>query len=154
MPIYNIEGENLSQIKQVKFKNERELQNLTEKNLEELFNLKFVATEFQVDNLIIDTLAFNEETNSFVIIEYHSLQEIDKFSRSFIDVVEDNYELIVSSNSNYTDEEQRSIISQYPFAKWIFNEKNGGFAYGMNEGLKVAQGDVLAEMNPDVKLIS
>ena len=91
---------------------------------------------------------------SFVIIEYYSLQEIDKFSRSFINVVEDNYELIVSSNSNYTDEEQRSIISQYPFAKWAFNERNGGFAYGMNEGLKVAQGDVLVVMNPDVKLIS
>ena len=44
MPIYNIEGEKLSPIKQVKFKNERELQNLTEKNLEELFNLKFIAT--------------------------------------------------------------------------------------------------------------
>ena len=47
-----------------------ELQTLTEKNLEELFGLKFVATEFQVDNLRIDTLAFNEETKSFVIIEY------------------------------------------------------------------------------------
>ena len=69
MPIYNIEGENLTSIKQVKFKNEKELQGLTEKNLEILFNLKFVATEFQVDNLRIDTLAFSEETKSFVIIE-------------------------------------------------------------------------------------
>ena len=38
--------------------------------MEEVFNLKFVASEFQLDNLRIDTLAFNEETNSFVIIEY------------------------------------------------------------------------------------
>lgn len=68
MPIYNIDGENLTPIKQVKFKNERELQTLTEKNLEELFGLKFVATEFQVDNLRIDTLAFNEETKSFVYL--------------------------------------------------------------------------------------
>lgn len=38
--------------------------------MEEVFNLKFVASEFQLDNLRIYTLAFNEETNSFVIIEY------------------------------------------------------------------------------------
>ena len=39
MAIYNIEDENLTPIRQVKFKNERELQRLTEKNLEELFGL-------------------------------------------------------------------------------------------------------------------
>lgn len=83
MPIYNIDGENLSQIKQVKFKNERELQNLTEKNLEELFNLKFVATEFQVDNLRIDTLAFNEETNSFVIIEYKNVKNYSVIDQGY-----------------------------------------------------------------------
>lgn len=36
MSIYNIDGETLNPIKQVKFRNERELQKLTEKNLEEL----------------------------------------------------------------------------------------------------------------------
>ena len=51
MPIYNIDGKKLTPIRQVKFQNEKELQTLTEENLEELFNLKFVATEFQVDNL-------------------------------------------------------------------------------------------------------
>ena len=74
MPIYNINNEKLEPIKQVKFKNERELQKLTENNLEELFSLKFIASEFQVDNLRIDTLAFNEETKSFVIIEYKNVK--------------------------------------------------------------------------------
>lgn len=36
--------------------------------------------------------------------------------------------------------------------KWVFNEKNGGFAYAMNQGLSVASGDVLVIMNPDVRL--
>lgn len=61
---------NLKPIKKTEFKYERDLQKLTENNMEEVFNLKFVASEFQLDNLRIDTLAFNEETNSFVIIEY------------------------------------------------------------------------------------
>ena len=83
MPIYNIEGENLTSIKQVKFKNEKELQGLTEKNLEILFNLKFVATEFQVDNLRIDTLAFSEETKSFVIIEYKNIKNYSVIDQGY-----------------------------------------------------------------------
>jgi len=75
MPIYNIDGKQLTPIRQVKFKKEKELQTLTEENLEELFNLKFVATEFQVDDLRIDTLAFNEETKSFVIIEFKNVKQ-------------------------------------------------------------------------------
>ena len=83
MPIYNIDGEILNPIKQVKFKNERELQKLTEKNLEELFGLKFIATEFQVDNLRIDTLAFNEETKSFVIIEYKNVKNYSVIDQGY-----------------------------------------------------------------------
>jgi len=70
MPLYQIDANNLKPIKKTEFKYERDLQKLTENNLEEVFNLKFVASEFQLDNLRIDTLAFNEETNSFVIIEH------------------------------------------------------------------------------------
>ena len=70
MPLYQIDANNLKPIKKTEFKYERDLQKLTENNLEEVFNLKFVASEFQLDNLRIDTLSFNEETNSFVIIEY------------------------------------------------------------------------------------
>lgn len=83
MPIYNIENEKLTPIRQEKFKNERELQTLTEKNLEELFNLKFVASEFQVDNLRIDTLAFNEETKSFVIIEYKNVKNYSVIDQGY-----------------------------------------------------------------------
>ena len=83
MPIYNIENEKLTPIKQVKFKNERELQRLTENNLEELFGLKFVASEFQVDNLRIDTLAFNEETKSFVIIEYKNVKNYSVIDQGY-----------------------------------------------------------------------
>lgn len=70
MSLYQINNNHLKPIKKTEFKYEKDLQKLTENNLEELFNLKFVASEFQLDNLRIDTLAFNKETNSFVIIEY------------------------------------------------------------------------------------
>ena len=83
MPIYNINENNLSLIKKVDFKNERELQRLTENNLEELFNLKFIATEFQVDNLRIDTLAYDSETNSFVIIEYKNIKNYSVIDQGY-----------------------------------------------------------------------
>jgi len=83
MSIYNIDGEKLTPIKQVKFKNERELQRLTEKNLEELFNLKFIETEFQVDDLRIDTLAFNEDSKSFVIIEYKNVKNYSVIDQGY-----------------------------------------------------------------------
>ena len=70
MTLYQINNEKLDHIKKVNFDYEKDLQKLTENNLEELFNLQFVEREFQVDNLRIDTLAFNLESNSFVIIEY------------------------------------------------------------------------------------
>ena len=83
MPIYNIHENNLSLIKKIDFKNERELQRLTENNLEELFNLEFVATEFQVDNLRIDTLAYDSETNSFVIIEYKNVKNYSVIDQGY-----------------------------------------------------------------------
>jgi predicted transport protein len=52
------------------FKLEREIQELVEKNTETFFNLEFVRSEFPIGEFRIDTLCFNNETNSFVIIEY------------------------------------------------------------------------------------
>lgn len=88
---------------------------------------------------------------SLIVIEYFSLDEVERFRESIKDFLGDDYELIISSNSLYSPEEQMDVIRKYSFANWTFNERNGGFAYGMNEGLKMAKGDVLVVMNPDVK---
>ena len=53
------------------FDTEREMHNLIENNLEELFGLKFVAREFAPQgDFRIDTVAFDSDQKSFVIIEY------------------------------------------------------------------------------------
>ena len=90
---------------------------------------------------------------SIVIIEYNSIDDI----RVFEDYIKHNfhgmeYELIVSSNSQYGVDEQERIKNQFPDLKWSFNERNGGFAYGMNRGLELAQGEFLMIANPDLKL--
>jgi len=68
--MFNKKNGKLVSIKETPFKKERELQVLTEQNLKTIFGLEFVATEHQVENLFIDTLAYDEESRSFVVIEY------------------------------------------------------------------------------------
>lgn len=62
------------ELKQKDFKNEKKLQRFFEKNLENILGYKFIDTEFVVGNFRIDTLAFDEETKSFKIIEYKNVR--------------------------------------------------------------------------------
>ena len=43
---------------------ENEVQRLTEPNLQDLFDLVFVRSEFELHGLRIDTLAFNKESGN------------------------------------------------------------------------------------------
>lgn len=71
MAFFHIENDaNLTPIKQTQFKLEKEIQSLTEGNLHSIFGLEFVSTEFTLKQFRIDTLAFDPNTSSFVIIEY------------------------------------------------------------------------------------
>jgi hypothetical protein len=70
MPVFKINNLKLSKVKDVSFPLEKELQDITEKNLDNIFNLEFVSSEFKLNNFRIDTVAFDRETKSFVIIEY------------------------------------------------------------------------------------
>ena len=69
MPLFKI-SQPLEQIKESPFKLEREIQQLTEKNLNTLLRLEFIRSEFSLNNFRIDTLAFDREAKSFVIVEY------------------------------------------------------------------------------------
>lgn len=70
MDIYKIYNNKLEPIKSESFKLEKDIQEIIENNCDELFNLQFVKSEFTIGKYRIDTLCFNEEEKSFVIIEY------------------------------------------------------------------------------------
>ena len=70
MPLYAIRDGKLERIREDDFKLEKDLQKLCDDNLEALFQLKLVKSEFAIENFRIDTLAFDEETKAFVVIEY------------------------------------------------------------------------------------
>ncbi|MBF2057514.1 MAG: hypothetical protein IGQ45_09920 [Cyanobacterium sp. T60_A2020_053] len=57
-------------IKENSFKLEKEIQILTEQNLNLIFGLDFIKSEFSLNGFRIDTLAFDRNVSAFVIIEY------------------------------------------------------------------------------------
>jgi len=69
MPIFKIHDNKIGQIKTTSFKNEKELQNLVDNNLDETFTIRFIASEVITDSGRIDTLGL-DENNAPVIIEY------------------------------------------------------------------------------------
>lgn len=70
MPIYQLQGDKLSQINESKIDLEKDIQKITEENLFTLFGLEFIASEFTIHDFRIDTIAYDPESKSFVIIEY------------------------------------------------------------------------------------
>lgn len=70
MPIYKQNKNKLIAVKEKKIDLEKTVQGISEDNLSTIFGLTFICSEFPLNNLRIDTLAFNEELKSFVIIEY------------------------------------------------------------------------------------
>ena len=88
MRIFQLRNNGLEEIGEEKsngkyFGLEKTIQALVENNLDAIFSgLEFIETEFQIDDLRPDTIAFDTEKSSFVIIEYKNVE-----NRSLIDQV-------------------------------------------------------------------
>lgn len=95
MPIYKQSGNKLLTVKEKKIDLEKTVQKLVEANLSEVFGLDFVCSEYPLNNLRIDTLAFDSESKSFVIIEY-------KKDRSF-SVIDQGYAYLALLLNNKAD---------------------------------------------------
>ena len=70
MAIFRIQNRNLNELKSKAFPTERELQELVDENLDKIFGLEFIKREFGGQGLSIDTIAYDPETKSPVLIEY------------------------------------------------------------------------------------
>jgi predicted transport protein len=81
MPIYAISNNELSEIPVNNFAKEKEIQTLFEANLNTLMGLTLVRPEFPIKNKRIDTLAFDDQSRGFVIIEYKRDQNISVFDQ-------------------------------------------------------------------------
>ena len=112
MSLFSLEKDKLERINKIDFNLEKDIQNLTENNLDEIFGLEFVKTEFQLQDLKVDTLAFDNETNSFVIIEY-------KRNKNF-SVIDQGYSYLALLLNNQAD----FILEYYQCTNKILQKKN------------------------------
>lgn len=84
MPLFQISNNTVSPVEQTNFNLEKQLQSLVEKNLQTIFNCKFVASEFSTGAQHagrIDTLALSEDNNP-VIIEYKKVESSELINQS------------------------------------------------------------------------
>lgn len=70
MQVFSNNNQKLTILKEKPFKLEKEIQLLFEANLDIIGNLTFVKSEFNIKDYRIDSLAYDNEANAFVIIEY------------------------------------------------------------------------------------
>lgn len=70
MNLFRLQDHNLIHLKDQPFRLEKDLQRLFEGHLTQLTGLEFITSEFSIQNQRLDTLAFDNETKAFVIIEY------------------------------------------------------------------------------------
>lgn len=93
-----IASKNMIMAKRIPFENELILHLLTQKHMKELFDLKFVASEIRVHRLRLDNLAFDEKTNSFVIIEYKN-----RFNANVLKQAQDYHDLLLNNKEFFLE---------------------------------------------------
>ena len=101
MKVFVLKNETLSERKETHGKkvdlNEKLIQTLIEKNLSVVFpSLEFLTTEYQIDNLRPDSIAFDNETKSFVIIEYKNVKH-----KGVVDQGMSYYKLLQEKKENF-----------------------------------------------------
>ena len=69
MRLFQQNKNQLNSLKEKPFKLEKDIQKIVENNLEQVSGYQLTKSEFTIKNNRIDTLAFDEENRSFVILE-------------------------------------------------------------------------------------
>tara|TARA_R110000868_G_scaffold396876_1_gene669270 strand:+ start:10066 stop:10971 length:906 start_codon:yes stop_codon:yes gene_type:complete len=83
MNIYNFQQNRLSNLREKPFKLEKEIQNLFEYNLNLVTGLEMVKSEFSIKGKRIDTLAYDNQSNAFIIIEYKRDKNVSVVDQGF-----------------------------------------------------------------------
>ncbi len=103
----------LTPIEKDSFRLEKDIQSLIEENMETLFGLEFVCSEFAVAEFRLDSLAYDGQNNSFVIVEYkrgHSYSVVDQ-GYSYLSVMLNNKaEFILEYNEKTGKQLKRNDI--------------------------------------------
>ncbi len=91
---------------------------------------------------------------SFIIIEYHCMDEVEGCVSSIREHANHiEHEVIVISNSCYSDDEWKKYLAKLEGVRMIRSARNSGYAGGVNQGLRKARGEYVYIINPDCRLL-
>jgi predicted transport protein len=113
MKLYTKTKNNITLLKEVPFKLEKDIQNLFESQLSELVGLQLVKSEFTIKNKRIDTLAFDPQNKAFIIIEYKRSKSNSVVDQGFTYLnlmLENKADFIVEYNESCKDSIQRKDV--------------------------------------------
>ncbi len=88
---------------------------------------------------------------SIIILDWNGERHIHRCVEHVVQQTYKNIEVIIVDNHS-TDGSFEKIKTEYPHFIYIQNEDNLGFAVGMNQGIKMAQGQYIVALNQDVCL--
>ena len=122
MQLFNNKDNKLTPIDKVSFKLERNIQDLVEANIEVIFDYQFVSSELSIGEFRLDTLAFDKQNNSFVIIEYkkgHSYSVVDQGYSYLSIMINNKAEFILEYNEKNKESLKRTDVD-WSSSKVIF----------------------------------
>ena len=122
MQLFKNKENSLIPIERVSFKLEKDIQSLVESNIEVIFGYEFVSTELSIGEFRLDSLAFDKQNNSFVIIEYKKGQSYSVVDQgySYLSVMLNNKaEFILEYNEKTQNHLNRTDVD-WSFSKVIF----------------------------------
>lgn len=113
MPLYLNSNNKLKELNEKSFKLERDIQRIFEENLSEIMNLTLVKSEFSIKNKRIDTLAYDPQSNAFIIIEYKrdkNLSVVDQGFTYLSLMLENKADFIVEYNESLKQNLKREDV--------------------------------------------
>ena len=113
MPLYQHSAQQLHLIHEQPFALEKELQTIIEVNLDTLMDLTLVKSEFSIKNKRIDSLAWDEQTKGFVIIEYkrdRNMSVVDQGFSYLSLMLENKAEFIAEYNESLSQHLKRDEV--------------------------------------------
>lgn len=113
MNLFLYNNTNLKALKEKPFKLEKDIQAVFESNLEAIMGLQIVKSEFNIKNKRIDTLAYDRQSNAFIIIEYKRSKHISVVDQGFTYLslmLENKADFIIEYNETFKHTLKRSDV--------------------------------------------
>lgn len=88
---------------------------------------------------------------SIILVNYNGMPHLDVCVRSIVKQSYTNFEIIFVDN-NSSDESLQYARSKFPNLIFVANDKNLGYAGGINAGLAFATGEYIAPLNIDTEV--